>query len=166
MRSLRGESITLPTSDGDARLIHLQFRRFAGCPACNLHVRRIAARIEDLRAANLREIALFHSTAATMLPFQGDLPFEIIADPDKALYRAFGVEASLRSLVDPRAWGGFLRGIVASHPSSSTKGEGGHLGLPADFLIDKDGAIRAVKYGAHANDQWSVDEVLDLARTV
>ena len=30
------------------------------------------------------------------------------------------------------------------------------LGLPADFLIEPDGRIRAVKYGRHASDHWPV----------
>jgi hypothetical protein len=37
------------------------------------------------------------------------------------------------------------------------------LGLPADFLIASDGRILAAKYGRHANDQWEVDELLQLA---
>jgi hypothetical protein len=37
-----------------------------------------------------------------------------------------------------------------------------HLGKPADFLIEPNGAIRACKYGVHADDQWSVDEMLHL----
>ena len=41
---------------------------------------------------------------------------------------------------------------------------GGRTDLPADFLIAPDGRVRACKYGAHANDQWSVDEMLALAR--
>src|SRR5260370_10442324 len=32
--------------------------------------------------------------------------------------------------------------------------------LPADFLIAPSGRINAVKYGKHAYDQWSVDELL------
>jgi hypothetical protein len=36
--------------------------------------------------------------------------------------------------------------------------------LPADFLISRDGRVLARKYGAHAYDQWSVDELLTLAR--
>jgi hypothetical protein len=32
--------------------------------------------------------------------------------------------------------------------------------LPADFLIGSDGLVIACKYGDHANDHWSVDEVL------
>ena len=37
---------------------------------------------------------------------------------------------------------------------------GGHLGLPADFLIARDGRVLACKHGRHANDQWTVDELL------
>jgi hypothetical protein len=46
----------------------------------------------------------------------------------------------------------------ASHPS------GGRLGRPADFLIGSDGRVLACKYGAHAYDQWSVDELLTIVR--
>jgi hypothetical protein len=35
--------------------------------------------------------------------------------------------------------------------------------MPADFLIASDGAVVARKYGKHADDQWSVDELLRLA---
>jgi hypothetical protein len=31
------------------------------------------------------------------------------------------------------------------------------------MLISRDGRLAGVKYGAHAYDQWSVDELLDLA---
>lgn len=43
-------------------------------------------------------------------------------------------------------------------------GEGGHFGLPADFLFDAQARVVACKYGVHADDQWSVDELLALAR--
>jgi hypothetical protein len=37
--------------------------------------------------------------------------------------------------------------------------------MPADFLIARDGRVIASKYGNHAYDQWSVDELLELARS-
>ncbi|HYP97624.1 MAG TPA: hypothetical protein VER96_03050 [Polyangiaceae bacterium] len=37
-------------------------------------------------------------------------------------------------------------------------------GLPADFLIDRSNVIVTARYGSHANDQLSVDDVLQLAR--
>jgi peroxiredoxin len=151
----------VPSTSG--RLTHLELRRFAGCPICNLHLRQIARRHDDLVAAGIHEVAVFHSEAQTMQPFQGDLPFDVVADPKRDLYRLFGVESSFRSVADPRAWGALVRGIVAPHPSSGFVGEGGHLGMPADFLFDASGRVLACKYGAHADDQWSVDELLALA---
>lgn len=35
--------------------------------------------------------------------------------------------------------------------------------LPADFLIEPGVVVRALKYGAHADNQWCVDEALLLA---
>ena len=161
LRILRGSSTQVPASG--ARHTHLQFRRFAGCPLCNLHLRQIARRHAQIASAGIHEIAVFRSDAETMRPFQGDLPFDVVADPSRELYRKFGVEASLRSVANPRAWGALVRGMLAAHPSGAMTGEGGHLGLPADFLFDARGTVVACKYGTHANDQWSVDELLDLS---
>jgi hypothetical protein len=38
--------------------------------------------------------------------------------------------------------------------------------LPADFLIAGDGRIIACKYGEHADDQWSVNELLSLVHSL
>lgn len=99
------------------------------------------------------------------------MPFAVIADPDKQLYRRFGVEASARAVLDPRAWralpGGWRHAIRdattkrrAPLPPSPTNG---NLGLPADLLIAPDGRVAATKYGDHPYDQWSVDELLTTA---
>jgi hypothetical protein len=58
-----------------------------------------------------------------------------------------------------------IRGIRAGGTPFSTGGQT-VLGLPADFLIGPDGRVRAVKYGRHAGDQWSVDDLLRVARQV
>jgi peroxiredoxin len=155
------------------RLVHLQFRRYAGCPICNLHMRSISRRHDEIVAAGVWEVVLFHSSAEAMREFQPDLPFTTIADPDKELYREFGVEASLRALLNPRAWSAGARGMKG-HPLmrgpwrararriAAGLGEK-RLGLPADFLVGADGRVLAAKYGRHADDQWSVEELLDLA---
>jgi hypothetical protein len=95
----------------------------------------------------------------------------VLADTDKRLYRDFGVESSPRALLDPRAWHAIVRGILHSfgrilrerRPIPPVRPRGGSLGLPADFLIAPDGQIVACKYGRHAADDWSVDDVLSLA---
>ncbi len=145
------------------RLLHLQFRRFAGCPICNLHMRSISRRHDEIVAAGLREVVVFHSSAEAMRQFQADLPFTAIADPGKELYREFGVESSPKALLNLRAWSAGARGMKHTPLRGATGLGEKHLGLPADFLIGSDGRVLAVKYGRHADDQWSVDEVLAAA---
>lgn len=158
--TVRSGRVTVPAPDG---LTHLQFRRYAGCPICNLHLRSFGQRHGELTAAGITEIAVFHSSLEAMKPYQDTLPFALIADPERALYREFGVEKSIRAIADPRAWLAAARGWNRNLPSQSDTGDGGHTGLPADFLIAPDGRIVAAKYGIHANDQWSVDDVLGYA---
>ena len=76
------------------------------------------------------------------------------------------VEETLTDLINAghepilRLTAGVGRGKLAANLSP----HGGRLGLPADFLIAPDGRVMAAKYGEHADDQWSVDEMLALAR--
>ena len=157
LTNLHGEAVDIPGG-----WVHLQFRRYAGCPICNLHLRQFAARAKDIEAAGIREVVVFHSSVQAMMPYQGDLPFDAIADPSKALYRQFGVEASPMAILNPRGWGFILRSAIGTKPTSVR--EGGALGLPANFLISPEGRIVAVKYGTHIADHWSVDELLALPR--
>jgi peroxiredoxin len=162
--SVTGQTIRVPDPQ---RLVHLQFRRFAGCPICNLHLASFARRHDEITAAGIREVVFFHSPSDELRKHVADLPFSVVADPTKRFYREFGVESAPRALLDPRAWGAIIRGTTLTtlgrFSTPAAKQEGGHLGLPADFLVDTQGAVIAAKYGKHADDQWSVDELLALA---
>jgi AhpC/TSA family len=141
--------------------VHLQFRRFAGCPVCNLHLRSFAKGHPRLVAAGVRTVAFFHSPAELMRPYQGDLPFATVPDPDRRWYGHFGVERATFAVAHPRVVWSALRGLVSA-PSNPFAGGSDQTGLPADFLIDSDGTIQGAHYGKHADDQWSLDEVLAL----
>ncbi|MGW0120300.1 peroxiredoxin-like family protein [Streptomyces sp. NPDC003327] len=163
-----GTPLTVPDPE---RLTHVQFRRFAGCPVCNLHLRSVVRRHQEIERAGIREVVLFHSPAPELRAHVADLPFAVVADPDKLLYAEFGVEAHRRALLDPRAWPAIVRS-VASGARELDAGRGrlpaaaqpaGRLGLPADFLLTPDGRVAAAGYGEHVYDQWSVDELLALA---
>src|SRR5437868_3253836 len=84
-----GELVTIPDPAGD--FVHLQLRRFAGCPAGNLHLRSIVTRHNEIRAHGIREVVVFHSTAAELAKHEAALPFPLIADPERELYRRLGV---------------------------------------------------------------------------
>ncbi|WP_343573901.1 peroxiredoxin-like family protein [Mycobacterium sp.] len=170
LETINGKAVAIPASPGRT---HLQFRRFAGCPICHLHLRSFADRHRDVADAGINEVVFFHSAAEELRGYQSLLPFSVIADPEMVHYRAFGVEKGLRSVADPRAWGAAARGYASAFrhrgdPNSAGVGSTDgttHLGMPADFLIDPDGTVVAVHYGRHADDQWSVDQLLDIHRS-
>jgi hypothetical protein len=126
-------------------------------------LRSIASRIAELEAAGIREIAVFHSKVEALRRHDINLPFAVIADPREKLYREFGVRKSLRSVLDARAWSAIAKGLLefglGKEPDESA------LGLPADFLIAANGRVIACKYGKHADDHLSVDELIALAVT-
>lgn len=132
---------------------------------CNLHMHSFIQRSDELVAHGIQEIAVFHSSKESMLEHHAAVPFALIADPAKSLYAKFGVEASILSVLHPRSWLPAIQGLFRHGVSLPDQGES-PLGLPADFLIGKDGRVLACKYGSHAYDQWSVDELLELAKNV
>jgi hypothetical protein len=68
--------------------------------------------------------------------------------------------------LDPRSWLAAGRALTGAPSLRGAAGKGEeHLGLPADFLIGRDGRVLAAKYAKYVADQWSVDELLDLARS-
>ena len=166
--SVSGERVRLPD---EKDLVHLQLRRFAGCPICHLHLRSFVRRRDEVAAAGVREVVVFHSPVSELAPHANGFPFPLIADPERRLYRELGVESSPRALLDPRAWFSVVRAVALGTAAillgrerpPSLAPHGGRLGLPGDFLIAGDGRVIACKYGEHADDQWSVDEVLGLA---
>ena len=100
----------------------------------------MARRHDEIAAAGIEEILVFHSAAADMLPYQGQLPFAAVADPGRKLYGEFGVTASPRAVLHPKAWAAplnprvypiILRGIRAGgSPAPGT----GHRPRPARGL--------------------------------
>jgi peroxiredoxin len=167
-----GQQVTIPDPDGD--YVHLQLRRFAGCPICNLHLRTIVTRHHEIRSHGIREVVVFHSTAKELAKHEAELPFPLVADPKRELYRRFGVERGAGSLLSGRALRAAMAGEAAAirkrNPTRGVLGPvkptGGRFGLPADLLIARDGRITALKYGQHAYDQWTVDELLEHAHRV
>jgi hypothetical protein len=59
-------------------------------------------------------VIVFHSTSDNLRPYVSDLPFAVIADPDKQLYRELGIESSPWALLDPRAWPAIAEGMIRS----------------------------------------------------
>lgn len=167
LTSIQDVAINIPAT---GQLTHLQFRRFAGCPICNLHIQSFFSRADELDKAGIQEVIVFHSSKENMLNHDAginskDTPFAMIADPKKALYKQFGLQNSWRALFSLSAFISAIKGMF-SHGVGMPENLETELVVPADFLIDEHGKIVALSYGKHADDQWSVDELLQLARNV
>ena len=158
LESIEGRPVPIPDPGG---LVHLQFRRFAGCPICSVHLREFTTRHDELVAAGVREVVVFHSEAEELRLYRSDLPYDVVADPERVLYAKFGVGRGMRTVLHPRAAVAGMRGLVrgASLRGALNPAED-HLGQPADFLISSAGVLLAAHYGDNAADGWSVEEVL------
>lgn len=123
------------------------------------------SRHDEVVGAGIGEVAAFHSSDQELLPYQGSFPFDVIGDPSRASYRKFGVEKSVWAILSSRASPAAIKGNLSrDKPKLGGIPNGGALGLPADFLIASVGSVRAAHYGKHADDQWTVDEMLALAK--
>lgn len=161
LQTIDGARVLVPDP---SRVTHLQFRRYGGCPVCNLHLRSFAVRHDEVAAAGAQEVAVFHSPPATMRDVQSNFPFAVIADPQRRLYDEFGVGTmSPLLMLSPRSWWTAVGALLRAPSLHGAVGQGEeHLGLPADFLIARDGTLRSLKYGRRVNDHWSVDDLLGL----
>ena len=136
--TITGEAITVPAPTGTT---HLQFRRFAGCPICHLHLRSFATRHDELTDAGISEVVFFHSPQSALQGYQALLPFAVVADPERKSYTEFGVDIRVSAVAHPRAWRSAFRGyagVMGHRNDPDNRGVGSsdgstHLGLPADF---------------------------------
>src|SRR5207302_9489125 len=157
LESVTGESVKLPDPN---RLVHLQLRRFVDCPICNTHIAEVRGRARGIEAAGIQEVIVFHSSATSIRSYQKDVPFVLVGDPKKALYKEFGVETSL-GFLSRKVLGAAMRGVAHGH--FGLRLAGGPMGLPGDFLIAPSGQVKAAKYGTLAYYQWSLDDLFSLS---
>jgi peroxiredoxin len=156
---------SLSLSDLRGQPVLLKFYRFADCPVCNLHVRSLVERYDDVAAAGLTTVAVFHSPlprGGAQAGVRPPLPRD--RRPDKRIFDAYGVEASLGGMFDGKVARDYARAMRAGFFSRPFGHHGGIKGHPADFLIDGEGIIQHAHYGESYADSLEVDEVVSLAR--
>jgi peroxiredoxin len=135
----------------------VSFTRYPGCPVCQLHVGRIAAAVSELRCGVWM---VFQSAQdrvrAAMAEWQPG--FAAVADPTAALYDAFGAGTSVGGYLHPGSLLALGRAIAAGKRHG--RFEGRETQMPADFVIDRDGAIVLAHYGRHVGDDLPVAALL------
>jgi len=103
--------------------------------------------------------------AEALRKVHAELPFDVVPDPRRQLYAALGVTTSPLALLHPRGLRAALRAAFSRASVAPSAGVAdGPFGLPADFLVAPSGRTVAVKYGVHADDQWSIDDLVAIVQ--
>lgn len=156
-RTWKGDTVRLSDSAGTKRW--LAFFRYASCPLCNLRVRDIGRRYEQLTEAGLVVLAVFQSPAESVAEYVGtqEPAFPLICDPEEDLYRLYGLETSLAGFLSPMNLGRVAAATKAGFKPGRM--EGSKTRIPGDFLIDEEGFVRDAFYGKVIADHIPFERV-------
>lgn len=146
----------------------LVFLRYSGCPWCNLSIHRLAMEYPMLKAEKCEVIAFIQSTSEQVHKniygrHKVKPKFSIIADPDKAFYKQYGVERSPRAAA---AHG--MRAIpqwvhaVKNLGFKQKEIDGDLFLVPAAFLISsRNQRIKKAEYGTSFYDYESFFKIYE-----
>lgn len=170
-KDIHGTSFKL--TDFKGKKIYLGFFRNVNCPFCNLRVHQLRKLYSESQKNGVEFVFLFESANNILkrsIFHQEISPIPLIGDPEKVIYKKYGVEAStikmLKTFLNPSNFaqlkeGKKLQGI----PTEKDKDATFNL-IPADFLIDEDFMIVKAHYGQHVNDHIDLNEVKRFAKII
>ena len=150
--------------DKREKVLLLAFFRYASCPLCNLRVHQLIQN-QAILEQQIEIVLVFQSPIDKIEKYVGkqDVPYRIIADPKRKLYKLYGVENS---------WLGFFKAwtikipkvfsAVIGHRYLPGSMEGEIHRIPADFMIDKNGTILNAYYGKDIGDHLPLKEIMKL----
>ncbi len=144
----------------------LVFLRYYGCPLCQYDMHRYAEAHEQLTAGGGQMLVALQSApeqlAGQLQP--GQLPYEIICDPQQALYRQLAIApaASQKELAGLGTLFKLAKARAAGYRHGAYEGE--ELQLPAVFVLDRALQLTAVHYGARVDDLPGPKELAGLLR--
>lgn len=156
---------TFDTASLTGKPYMLSFFRFASCPFCNLRVHQLVQRYEEF-GDDFSIVAVFDSPLDNLVRHteKHKAPFPILADESNKYYKEYGIEHS---------FAGMLKGMFFRMPTlfkSMFMGnvplifKGSMITMPADFLIDREGIIRAAYYGKDEGDHLPFEQVMEFSQ--
>lgn len=144
----------------------LVFLRYFGCTLCQMDVHNIIKNYDKIKAENGQVVIVFQSKPETIAANtkKEDLPFEIICDPDAALYEKYEVKASKTrmGMVDKKTMVKVMKATAAGFKHGAYEGD--EQQLPATFIINKDMKVTYAHYGKSAGDTPNVDEIVEILK--
>ena len=167
LRDIYGRTIDLEQYRNNWILIG--FFRHAGCPFCKLRVHALTKVHDEMLGKGLKMIFFFESKSSQLLrsTFHQEVsPIPLISDPEKKLYKAYGLEPSVgKSPIS------HLTTFVQTAMKASSAGVPIHMmksgesfsTMPAEFLIREGLIVDSVHYSERLNDRFSVEAIRSFA---
>jgi len=155
---------TVSLSSHNKSKIFLAFMRYAGCPVCNFRMHELIEKFDSLKSLGFDLIVVYESEPATLKEYliERKVPFSVIGDPKRKLYKKFGVESSfgktLKSAFKKQTYTAKREGSKGN--SHKPKREGKLTSIPADFIISRDGMIEIAHYGKSISDHFPLNYIL------
>jgi peroxiredoxin len=123
----------------------LVFYRGEWCPYCNTYLRALQAVLPEMvaRGASLMAVSPQSPDHSLSIAEKAELGFDVLSDVDQAVIRAFRVQFTLPADLQDVHVNAFqldLRDQTADHSWQ--------LPVPATFVIDRDGIVRAAHVSA------------------
>ncbi|MEZ5330468.1 MAG: AhpC/TSA family protein [Thermoanaerobaculia bacterium] len=130
---------------------------------CQEHLIAVRDRLDDLAGTTVAAVTFAGVDRLAAHRAHLDLPFPLLADPERAVYRRFGLErAPLRRIYNPgtlKLYGQLLRrGRRLRRPVDDTRQLGG------DFVIDSTGRLAAAFRPRSPDDRPDIDELVAVTR--
>lgn len=150
-------------SDYRGKKIILSFYRNVSCPFCNRRVHQIMSNNIRLKNAGVQLVFLFESSnekLSSSVFHQGISPWPLIGDPDKKIYRQYGVEQSTFKMMKTMLVANMAQAKKDTKELNLPEDKDASMNLiPADFFIDENFKIVKAHYGKHLDDHVSIDEL-------
>lgn len=168
VKDTNGNPIELQSYRGKKTLI--SFFRDVTCPFCNLRIRDLSKKREELEKEGLNMIFFFESSSEQLNNsrfHQKASPIPLIGDPDMTIYKQFGVEQSTGKLLKTFLQGGILSAQKEAKSFEIPDKKEKHVSLnliPADFLVDEKLVIQEAYYGAHIRDHLPTAKIMSFAQ--
>lgn len=142
----------------------LVFLRYYGCTLCQYDIHQYAQSYGELTKNGGQLLVVLQSDPAALARqiTPESLPFEIICDPEQALYHRFEIAPapSQAKMVSPKTVLKLAKVTAAGFKHGDYEGD--ELQLPAAFVVDRGLKLEYVRYGKTVDDVPSSKELAQL----
>jgi len=141
----------------------LYFLRYYGCTLCQLEIADIIENYHKFIEKNAQMLVVLQSDPALIREqVKGELPFDIVCDPEQKLFKLYQVRPAV-SMEDALSARIFDKVRIANERGlKHGKYEGNELQLPALFLVDSGLTVRYVHYSKEMADLLTIDDMVEL----